>query len=98
MERSKALVYSSFGKPAEVIRLEELPLPKPGPGEVLLRVLVAPVHPSDFGMILGKYGRLKSLPAVAGREGVAEVMETGDGVTGCKTGDRVMVRRGRKPW
>jgi len=67
MEMAKALVYADYGKPHEVLRLEERPVGEPGPGEVKLRVLAAPVHPSDFGMILGNYGRLAELPAVAGR-------------------------------
>ena len=53
MKSGKALIYSSYGKPGEVLRLEEQSLRDPGPGEVLLRILAAPVHPSDFGMILG---------------------------------------------
>ncbi|MGC9452027.1 MAG: MDR family NADPH-dependent oxidoreductase [Oceanipulchritudo sp.] len=91
MERSKALVYESTGKPAEVLGLVEREVTEPGPGEVLLRILAAPVHPSDFGMILGKYGRLKSLPAVGGREGVAEVVRTGKEVEDLAVGDRVSV-------
>ncbi len=98
MESAKALVYASHGKPEEVLRLEERPVGDPGPGEVKLRVLAAPLHPSDFGMILGNYGRLASLPAVAGREGVAEIVACGEGVTDYRPGDRVSVPSGVGSW
>ncbi len=55
-----------------------------------IRLLAAPINPSDFGMISGSYGRTKELPAVAGREGVAEVVETGMGVAALRAGDRVV--------
>ncbi|HSH08796.1 MAG TPA: 2-enoyl thioester reductase domain-containing protein, partial [Oceanipulchritudo sp.] len=91
MKLSKALVYKEFGKPVDVIQLDERTVADPGPGEVLLRILASPVHPSDFGMILGKYGRLKTLPAIAGREGLAEIAALGQDVTDFQVGDRVMV-------
>ncbi|MEX0320781.1 MAG: 2-enoyl thioester reductase domain-containing protein [Puniceicoccaceae bacterium] len=98
MEKSQALVHDAFGLPGEVIRLEERELGTPGVGEVLLRILAAPVHPSDFGMILGKYGSLPTLPAVAGREGVAEIAEVGEGVTDYAIGERVLVPKGAGAW
>lgn len=98
MEAAKAIMYSEYGKPAEVLRLEEREVAEPGEGEVTLRILAAPIHPSDMGMILGKYGNLAELPAVAGREGVGEVVALGDGVTKVAEGDRVMVPRGTGTW
>ncbi len=98
MEKSQALIHEAFGPPGEVIRLEECEVSAPGTGEVLLRILAAPVHPSDFGIILGKYGSLPTLPAVAGREGVAEIAAVGEGVTGFTPGDRVLVPKGAGAW
>jgi mitochondrial enoyl-[acyl-carrier protein] reductase / trans-2-enoyl-CoA reductase len=98
MNIAKALIHETFGRPAEVLQLEERPVADPGPGEVKLRMLAAPIHPSDFGVILGKYGSLPELPAVAGREGVAEVVETGEGVEDFEPGDRVAVPRGAGAW
>ncbi len=98
MKTGKALIYSSYGKPLEVLGLEAQSLRDPGPGEVLLKVLAAPVHPSDFGMILGKYGRLKALPAVAGREGVAEIVAVGADVDDFSPGDRVTVPDDMGSW
>jgi len=90
VEVTKALTYSQFGPPAEALALQERPLPAPGADEVRLRLLASPINPSDYGMILGKYGRTAELPAVAGREGVAEVVETGMGVANVRAGDRVI--------
>jgi trans-2-enoyl-CoA reductase len=98
MNKSTALTFASFGKPLVVVQLEERPVADPGAGEVKLRLLAAPVHPSDFGMILGKYGKLPELPAIGGREGVAEVIETGDQVESVQVGDRVVVPSGTGSW
>lgn len=93
-----ALTYAAHGKPREQLRLEERPLPSPGPGEVKLRMLAAPIHPSDFGQILGNYGKLRDLPAVAGREGVGEVIEVGPMVAELSQGDRVRLPEDRGTW
>ncbi len=86
---SLAVTYHEHGSPAEVLRVERVPVPKPGPGQVLIKMLAAVIHPSDFGMIAGSYGRLAELPAVAGREGVGEVVEAGEAVEGVGPGDWV---------
>ena len=65
-----ALEYKEHGDPSEVLSLVELPVPKPGPGEVLIEMQASPIHPSDIGLIMGSYGRPRNPPAIAGREGV----------------------------
>lgn len=87
---SQALTYSKFGPPAETLELKELTLPSVRSGEVRLRLLASPINPSDYGMILGKYGKTKALPAIAGREGVAEVVEVGKKVQNIRLRDRVI--------
>ncbi|MCC5806109.1 MAG: 2-enoyl thioester reductase domain-containing protein [Opitutales bacterium] len=89
MKDSLAVTYHEHGPPAETLRVETVPLPEVGPGKVLIKMLAAVIHPSDFGMISGTYGRLAELPAVAGREGVGEIVETGEGVEALKPGDWV---------
>ena len=89
MNVSKAVRYHRFGKPDEVLVLEEIALPSLKPKQVLIRLLASPINPSDIGSILGKYGRLKKLPAVAGLEGVGEILELGPAVTGMKRGQWV---------
>lgn len=76
----KALQYQEYGDPSEVLTLIEVPVPKPGPGEVLIEMQASPIHPSDLGLIMGSYGRPRMPPAIAGREGVGTVVECGDGV------------------
>ncbi|MFP4166344.1 MAG: zinc-dependent alcohol dehydrogenase family protein [Opitutales bacterium] len=85
----QAIRHHTFGKPEEVLQLDSIETPEPGPGEARVRLLAAAINPSDFGMIAGSYGRLRELPAVAGREGVGEVDALGDAVEGIRVGDRV---------
>lgn len=72
-----AIRYHQYGKPLEVLTCETLPVPEPEAGQVWVRMLAATIHPSDIGMILGNYGRLRRLPAIAGREGVGEIVKVG---------------------
>jgi len=67
------------GKP-ESITLAEIPVPHPGPGEVLVKVFASPINPSDLMFIQGLYGFKKSLPAVPGFEGSGTVVEGGPGL------------------
>ena len=89
MKTVEALRYHQFGKPDDVLTLDEIPLPKIGPGEVLIRLLASPINPSDIGSILGVYGNLPELPAVAGLEGTAEIVEIGDAVDELQPGQWV---------
>lgn len=98
MNGSRAVIFRDFGKPDEVLELTEREVGEPGTGEVRLRMLAAPLHPSDLGTILGKYGTLPELPAVAGREGVAEIEAAGAEVADLQPGERVMVPRGTGCW
>lgn len=84
-----AIRHHSFGKPLEVLQLEQIPRPDPEPGEVRVQLEAATINPSDCGMIGGSYGRLRELPAVAGREGVGVVEKLGAGVSGVALGTRV---------
>ena len=81
--------YEVYGDAASVLHWVSAPLPEPGPGEVLVALECAVIHPSDFGMIAGTYGRPPPAPAVAGREGVGRVEALGPGVSGPRVGDRV---------
>jgi NADPH:quinone reductase-like Zn-dependent oxidoreductase len=67
------------GKPGS-LTVAEVPVPRPGPGEVLVRVAASPVNPSDLMFITGNYGFKKPLPATPGFEGSGTVVETGSGV------------------
>jgi NADPH:quinone reductase-like Zn-dependent oxidoreductase len=84
-----AIRHHNFGEPLEVLQLEQIPRPDPEPGEVRVQLEAATINPSDSGMIGGSYGRLRELPAVAGREGVGVVEKLGAGVSGVALGTRV---------
>ncbi|MCC5835554.1 MAG: 2-enoyl thioester reductase domain-containing protein [Opitutales bacterium] len=98
MKSSKAITYHAHGKPHEVLQLEERPLPQVRGKQAKVRLLAAVIHPSDMGMIAGSYGRLKELPAVAGREGLGEVIEVGDEVSCVAVGDRVRFPEDEGAW
>src|SRR5258706_13337576 len=84
----KAIRVHEFGGPS-VLKLEEIPDPKPGPGEVLVRVRAAGVNPVDAYMHTGTYARKPPLPYTPGQDGAGEVEAVGAEVAGVKTGDRV---------
>jgi len=67
------------------VRLEELPVPKIGPGELLLRTRASGICGSD----LMEWYRIKKVPLVLGHEITGEVAEVGEGVEGFSVGDRV---------
>ena len=85
----KAIVVREFG-PAGVMRLEDVPTPEPGPGEVLIEVASVSVNRTlDCIVRSGKYPRPVPLPAILGVDPVGTVVALGDGVTTRKLGERV---------
>jgi NADPH2:quinone reductase len=85
----RALVQPRFGDPAEVLSVQEVPDPQPGPGEVLVRVLLSPIHNHDLWTARGSYGFKPEMPARAGTEAVGVVEALGEGVEGLEVGQRV---------
>jgi len=65
----------------------DVPVPDPGPGELLVRVRAAGVNPGDWRLREGAYGTVG--PAVLGREVAGTVQQLGPGVTGFAVGDEV---------
>ncbi len=94
----KALEYQEYGAPLDVLRLVELPVPEPGPGEVLVEMQACPIHPSDLGLIQGSYGNPRKPPAIAGREGVGTVVEVGAGVDSKVIGRPVALYGSKGVW
>ena len=84
----KAIRVHEFGPP-EVMRLEEVPDPAPGPGQVLVRVRAAGVNPVETYIRSGAYARHPALPYTPGNDAAGIVEAVGDGVPGVTAGDRV---------
>ena len=72
----------------EVLRYEDVEVGRPGPGQVRLKQTAIGVNYIDTYQRSGLY-KLAALPAVLGMEGAGVVVETGDGVTDLKPGDRI---------
>ncbi|WP_146654908.1 zinc-dependent alcohol dehydrogenase family protein [Labilithrix luteola] len=85
----KAFVIRNQGKGIEAWKLVERPDPKPGPGEVLVRVRAASLNYRDLMIASGVYGGPLKDDLVPLADGAGEVAALGDGVTRWKIGDRV---------
>ncbi|MDR8407381.1 zinc-dependent alcohol dehydrogenase family protein [Nonomuraea sp. 3-1Str] len=85
----RAVIAREVGEPDDVLAVERVPAPEPGPGQVLVRVDTAPVHASDLHLMRGRYGFAPSFPAVLGLEGVGMVAALGPGVGGGAQGLRL---------
>ncbi len=85
----RAMVLESVGAP---LRATELPLPEPGPGQVLLRVRACAVCRTDLHVVDGELPDPK-LPLIPGHQIVGTVEGAGEGVERFAAGDRVGV-----PW
>jgi len=96
--KAQALVYKETGNPLDVLSLQEIDVPAPNADEIAISLEAAVVHPSDMGMIGGTYGRLRELPAVAGREGVGRVSAVGANVKNFAVGDRVRMPEDDGVW
>jgi NADPH2:quinone reductase len=77
----------------EKLRLGEIEDPKPGPGDVLLRVKFAALNPADAFLAQSLYPARPPLPHILGRDGVGEVLDVGQGVANVKPGDIVGILR-----
>ncbi|MGA2546425.1 MAG: NADPH:quinone reductase [Rectinemataceae bacterium] len=84
----KAIVVRKYGEP-EVQRVEELIMPTPGPGQVLVRVAAAGVNPADTYARSGNYANKPKLPYTPGTDGAGIVENVGPGVSLTAVGDRV---------
>lgn len=89
MERTmKAAVVRAFGQP---LVIEDVPIPRPGPGEVLVRVVASGVCHTDLHAADGDWPVKPTLPFIPGHEAVGDVVEFGREVVGLELGDRVGV-------
>lgn len=84
----KVIVVREFGEP-EVMKLEDVPVPKPGAGEVLVKIEAAGVNPVDTYIRSGSHAHAPKLPYTPGKDAAGVVEKIGEGVTKFKPGDRV---------
>src|SRR5580692_5623713 len=84
----KAVRVSEFGGP-EVMKIEEVPDPKPESGQVLVRVKAAGINPVDAYIRSGTYPRKPNLPYTPGTDAGGIVEAVGPNVKRFRTGDRV---------
>ena len=84
----KAICVHEFGGP-EVLRLEEVPTPQPGPDQVLMRMHAIGINPVETYIRAGTYARLPELPYTPGNDGAGVVEQVGADVSEFKAGDRV---------
>jgi propanol-preferring alcohol dehydrogenase len=82
----KAAVVRSFGKP---LTIEEIAIPTPGPGEVLVKIVATGVCHTDLHAADGDWPVKPSPPFIPGHEGAGVVAALGAGVTSLKEGDPV---------
>jgi NADPH2:quinone reductase len=88
----RAIRVHEFGGP-EVLKLDEVPTPKPTEGQVLVRVHAAGVNPYDTVTRAGTYAIKPQLPYTPGSDAAGTVEAVGPGVTKVKPGDRVYTAR-----
>ncbi|ACX63225.1 MULTISPECIES: zinc-dependent alcohol dehydrogenase family protein [Paenibacillus] len=94
-----SLQYKKFGHPLEVLELEQRVDDKQlQHDEIVVRMILSPINPSDLIPIRGAYKHRIQLPAVPGYEGVGVVEAVGSSVTASLLGKRVLPLRGEGTW
>ena len=89
----QAVRIHQHGDPS-VLRVEDIPRPKPGPGQALVRVLGVSLNHLDLWVRRGMPGFPVPFPRILGCDVTGEVVELGAGVTSVKVGDVVMIEPG----
>ncbi|TDV34907.1 NADPH:quinone oxidoreductase family protein [Actinophytocola oryzae] len=86
----RALRQASLDGPRDLHLVTDAPVPRPGPGEVLVRVTAAGVNFVDVSQARGAFPGGPRPPYVAGMEGAGEIVALGEGVTGPEPGTHVV--------
>ncbi len=89
----RALCFAQHGGPSQ-LGIAERPMPRPGPGEVVVRVRAAALNHLDLFVLRGMPGIPVELPHIGGADGAGTVAEVGEGVTGWRVGDEVVLNPG----
>ncbi len=91
--RTRRLRFDRCGEPADVVRLEEVELGDPGPGEVIARTEASAMHIADIKLVQGIDALRRPLPVTPGFEGMGHVVATGPDA-GYEVGNRVFLPLG----
>src|ERR1035438_8842925 len=85
----KAIQFHDYGGPDQLI-LENIPVPEPRPGEVLVKIVASAINPWDWKLRSGVYksGMQVKFPVIPGIEGSGTVVKTGTDVTGFRSEER----------
>ena len=86
MAEQKALVLGSLGGEFAV---KNVPVPTPGPGQILVKILASALNPVDWKIPVYKLSYVQNYPAILGSDTAGTVEAVGEGVTAFKKGDRV---------
>ena len=86
----RALRQTSLSGPQDLRLITDAPVPRPGPGEVLIRVVAAGVNFVDISQARGTFAGGPQPPYLAGIEGAGEVAAVGEGVTNLQPGAHVI--------
>jgi len=92
--QTKYVTYSQLGNPADVLEVKKEASRALNSGEVRVKVLAAPINPSDLLQISGNYGVDPVLPARPGSEGVGRVTEVSPEAKNLKVGQLVLLASG----
>nr|WP_272210001.1 zinc-binding dehydrogenase [Marinicella sp. W31]MDC2875851.1 zinc-binding dehydrogenase [Marinicella sp. W31] len=87
-----AVIHDTFGDPADALFTKDVNKPEPATGEVLVRMVMSPIHNHDLWTVRGTYGYKPELPGeIAGSEALGAVEAVGDGVDTALIGKRVVI-------
>jgi NADPH:quinone reductase-like Zn-dependent oxidoreductase len=73
----KRIVFHQPGKPSDILEVEMVEMPQPGPEEVVIKVMASPINPSDTMFVQNLYGIRPQLPSPAGFEGMGVITQAG---------------------
>lgn len=93
-----ALSFDRFGEPAEVlqiVRQEENELPS---DFVRVKMIAAPINPSDLIPITGAYRHRTKIPMIPGYEGIGQIVQLGKNVKNLQLGQRILPLQGNGTW
>lgn len=93
-----AAQFNQFGEPTEVINTQQVAIPTPGADQVLVRMILSPIHNHDLWIIRGSYGYKPELPAIGGSEAVGEIVAVGKDVNNVQVGQRIAVANIKEAW